>query len=184
MEFHTPPTQITYTYTYTFTPQGIQRSDGYQEATSCGTIMSEHFDNVKELLTLCALIRNGKAAEPEIAYFDDSLKSLDYVVPTMELHLKEITGDWWHSSFPFRSLAQRAGVLMNDLKSGRFYESGRAIHKLGRLKMRVIGEQLYGILCELLWEMDNTDGKSEVDYEQERTDSGDDREERPRQDGL
>ena len=67
---------------------------------------------------------------------------------------------------------------MNDLKAGRFYESKRAIHKLGRLKMRVIGEQLYGLLCELLWEMDNVNEISEVDYEQERTDIGDGREER------
>ena len=168
--FKTAQAQVTNAYTYTFTEKDIRRSDGYRLVVSRGRIASDRFADIHRLIYACDLVRSGLTVEAQsvargprsrvkavVLEEGVELVSLGSAVETIYKELDIITNNSWQSpAFRFRSHSNRISSLLSDLRDGNWYGNPNAKRAQGVSNIETAGDKLYGLLLDLLWELDNT----------------------------
>ena len=189
--FKTVPATITNTYSYTFTERDIRRSDGYRLVISRGNIVPDQFTAIHRMLYAVNIIRSGLTPEAQSVQRGPRSKvktapveegtelvPLHSAVGMLETQLEAITNAWaatapeasesadiplWRSpGFRFRAHADRIAPLLDDLKRGNWYGNPDATRTTGVSSIEVIGDRLFGLLLDLVWEMDNATHVSTV----------------------
>ena len=160
------------------TEEKITRYCVNNEEVSKGLLVKKHYKEVRSVLWIAGLLKDGKTYESISAFYHEEkdLENAPHMIECLdplECQLSLLTdGDYTEIAeiiksdnpnrsalFDYKYIVELQNIYYHiaDLRDGRFYETDdiRYTGRCGIPRITTVGEKIYDELIDLIWRMDN-----------------------------